>query len=178
MTKDKKVYDGELLFKTWCEWGQAATRPRLIEFAKSEFGRASQMGPYYAMWHWAFDHPEQAYEYWKEWYFLNNPEKEPATFQDFLLVLQERGKSNPNVAHRTRMERFCAKYNIAMDFKIEPDDIIQVTKRDSHLFQKLLFVEGIEDGKFVSAYFLFPDGQRSNHELRIGEFGIVGHSIV
>jgi hypothetical protein len=64
-----------------------------------------------------------------------------------------------------------------MDYRIESDDVIQVTKRDSHLFQKLMLVDGIE-GKFVSAYILNADGTRSNHELKIGEFGVVGKSIV
>lgn len=175
MTK-KKRFDGELLFKTWCEWGIAATHNRLIEFARSQYGSASQMGPYYASWHWAFENPEKAFEYWKDWYFQNYPDLDPTTFEDFLLILKDKGK-NPNVAHARKLERFCAKYNLDMEYRVAEDDIIQVTKRDSHLYQKLLFVEGIE-GKFISAYFLFPDGTRSNHELKSGEFGVIGRSIV
>lgn len=176
MTKER-MYDGELLFKTWCSWGLASGHDRLIEFSRSTYGQASQMGPYFAMWRWALENPEKAFEYWKEWYFHNYPDREPPTFEDFLLVLRERGKTNKNIAPPKKLERFCARYNLEMDYHINADDVIQVTKRDSHLFQKLLFVEGIE-GKFISAYFLFPDGTRSNHELKVGEFGVIGPSIV
>ena len=173
----EKFYDGELLFKTWCEWGKASNHDRLIEFAKDKFGRASQMGPYYSMWRWAFDNPDAAFEYWKEWWFLNYPDEEPAKFADFVLVIKKKAENNTTIASRGNMERFCAKYNIMMDYRIERDDVIQVTKRDSHLYQKLMIVEGIEN-KFVSAYTLNIDGTRTNHELKVGEFGVIGHSIV
>jgi hypothetical protein len=174
----EKRYDGKLLFKTWCEWGRASSNDRLIAFSKANFGVGSQMGAYYAMWRYAFDNPEEAFEYWRDFWFNTYPDREqPAKFENFLLEVKKRAEKNPSVASTKRLERWCAKYNLQMDYRIEPNDIIQVTKRDSHLYQKLLIVDGIED-KFVSAYFLYPDGTRTNHELKVGEFGVIGPSIV
>lgn len=174
----EKIYDGKVLFKVWCEWGMAATNDRMMEFSKTHFGAWSQMGPYYAMWRYAFENPEEAFVFWKDFWFNTYPDREqPAKFENFLLEIKKRAEKNPSIASPKRMERFCAKYNLEMEYRITPNDVIQVTKRDSHLFQKLLIVDGIE-GKFVSAHFLYPDGTQTHHELKMGEFGVIGPCIV
>jgi hypothetical protein len=103
MANKERIYDGEDLFKVWCEWGQASNHDRLIEFAREKYGQASQMGPYYAMWRWAFENPEKAFVYWKEWWFLNNPDKDPAVFEEFLIVIRDKAKSNASVASRVKV---------------------------------------------------------------------------
>lgn len=175
----RRLYDGKLLFETWCNWGAAATNPRLMEFARERFGHVSQMGPYYALWQWGFRNPEESYPLWKE-YFLNaHPEQKQPTFEEYLQLLLEKAYSSPSIggSGRRHIERFCAKYNLPMDYKVNPDDVIQVTRPDHALYQRLLVVERVE-GDRVEAFIWNPDGSRSNHQLSVREFGVIDRVIV
>ena len=174
----KRLYDGKLLFETYCNWGAAASNPRLIEFARQTYGRASQMGPYYAMWKYAFDNPKVAYELWKEYSFNRFPEEPIPTWEQFLLELRDRAVKNPTIGGtRKNVERFCAEHNLPMDYRVSPDDVIQVTRPDHALFQRLLIVEKVE-GDRVEAFIWNPDGTRSNHQLKVREFGVIDRVIV
>jgi hypothetical protein len=178
MMAKKKVYDGKLLFETYCNWGAAASNPRLMEFARQTYGQTSQMGPHYAMWKWAFQNPEEAYEMWKELQFNKNPEDPIPTFEQFLLKIRELAVKNPSIGgSKQSVERFCAKYGLPMDYRVNPDDVIQVTRPDHALFQRLLIVEKVE-GDRVEAFIFNPDGTRSNHQLKVREFGVIDRVIV
>lgn len=184
--KDRRIFDGRLLFKTYCEWGLAASHDLLVRFAKDTYGQGSQMGPYYSMWNWAFQNPEEAFEFWKEWYFHNHPDQpQPPEFSLFLEELRDRGARNKNVASPKEMARFCAKYNIEWNYRIEPNDVIQITRRDHKLFQALMVVDNIEKG-IITAHFVAPDkvypevGGRelTYHEFIPREVGVIGKAIV
>lgn len=181
----EKVYDGEVLFRAWCQWGAAASNPRLMEFAKAEFGQTSQMGPHYAMWHWAFRHPEEAFELYKNWWFDNYPDREQIAFHEFLKTLQDKGRHQNIGGARRNLERFCAKYNLDMDFKVKEGDAVQVVRPNHPLFQSLLIVDRV-DGDRVDAHYFVPD--RSSYEtinrnviscqVNVKEIGVIGRVIV
>lgn len=182
----KRVYDGKLLWETWCNWGAAASNPRLMEFSKQQFGRSSQMGPYYAKWKYAFDNPEKAYELWKEYSFNANPEEPVPTWEEFLLQLQKLGTRNPTIGgSRSNVERFCAKYGLEMDYRVGPNDVIQVVRPNHPLFQSLLVVDDVE-GERVNAHYFAPD--RNSYEtanrgtvscqVSVREIGVIGKAIV
>lgn len=179
MTKDK-FYEGKLLFETFCGWGAAASNNKLIEFARQRYGRASQMGPSYSMWKWAFRNPEEAYEFWKNYYFEAFPEEQQPTFNDFVVMLKQKGR-NPSIGGDTALQRFCAKYGLEFDYKIEKGYVIQVTRPNHVMYQKLLVVDDIVEqngDSYITAYALEQDGSRSNHQLKMREFGIIGKAII
>lgn len=177
----EKFYDGKILFETWCSWGKAATNPRLIEWAAKNMpnpntGRSSQMGPYYAMWAWAFDNPEESYELWKKWRFDVNP-AEVTSKEEYFIKLRDRALGNQNIAGRKKVERFCAKWGIPMKFRVEKDYVIQVTKSTHLLYQKYLTVNEVGDD-CVIASICWQDGSITNHQLMMREFGVIGKAIV
>lgn len=186
--RPNKVYDGKELFEKYHSWGAAASSKRLREWARENMpnrktGNSSQMGVFYSMWRWAFQHPEEAFESWKEWYFysfpedeLNKPEHRDELFQNFLITLRDRAM-NPNVSRRRDLERFCAKYGIPMKFNIENRDVVQVTRKDHPLFQVLLEVDKVE-GDEIQAHYITPEGTYSNHQLKVRQVGVVGKVIV
>ena len=180
-TMIKKVYDGKECFEAWCEMGAAASNPRLVQFAMSKYGQASNMGPRCAMWNWAFYHPEEAFPLYKEWWFNARPDEPIMTFENFILILQKiamgKRKINANITNRRDLERFCAKYQLQMDFRIDKNDIVQVTKPNHALYQKLLIVDDIE-GEQIQAFSLNMDGTRTNHQLSVREIGVAGRVIV
>lgn len=176
----EKVYDGKLLFQTYCGMGTAASVRRLKEFASKEMpnpktGTVSQMGVIFAMWRWAFQNPEEAYPYWKELQFNIHPDRE-FTFHDFLKYLQNKGK-DVNICSRDNLRRFCAKYNLPMDYRIDRDDIIQVVRKDHPLFQSLFVVDGVE-GENVRAFALSAEGKTVQHSFLVKEIGVCGRVII
>lgn len=188
----KTVYDGEKLFRKYCDDGAASGARSLARWANQigmhPTGEASMMGVHYAMWHWAFYNPEQAYPLWKEWHFERHPEKPVPSFQEFLLELRERGR-NANVGGKRALQRFCAKYGLEWDYDVHQNQVIQITKRDHPLYQMLMIVDSIE-GETVKAHTFVPDKVFSDlypeppgretiqQELKVGEFGIIGKAIV
>ena len=178
----QRKYDGEDLFRAWCSWGAAATIGRLNNYAKTKHATVSATGPACAMWHWVFYHVDEAYPLYKEWYFNKHPDLPPLTFEDFTRILQkkasgQRGKAFYNITNNRDLARFNAKYGLPYYLEIERDDVIQVSKPNHALFQRLLIVDAIE-GEQVQAFALNADGTRSNHQLSFNEIGVVGRSIV
>lgn len=173
----KRVYKGDVLFKTFHSWGAAASNKKLMEFSQREFGRHSQMGPFYAMWHWAFQNAEEAFPIWKEWYFEKYPEVEQPTFEDFLIHLRDMGLRSQTIGgSREKVELFCAKYGLDMDYKVSPQDVVQVTSRRHPLYQSLMIVDGVVDDG-VTAFLINSDGTRSEHSLRFKEFGVLAKAV-
>lgn len=175
------IYDGKELFETYCGWGAASSTTRLVLYAKEKYGQTSQMGPYYAMWKWAFQNPKEAYPLWKEYCFERYPEKEQPTFEDFVKDLASRGR-NQNIGGNTaNLQKFCARYGIPMEFSVEPEDVIQVTRPNHVFFQRLFVVsKKLEDAEpqAVEAFAINPDGTITNHQFRMNEFGIIGRVIL
>jgi hypothetical protein len=177
----EKFYDGRKLFEWWCDAGKAGTNESLRKFAKAtmpnpETGEVSRMGPTYAMWAWAFENAQEAYEMWKRREFLLHPHI-IGTFNDFLIVLRDRGLNNPNIAGGKRVTRFCQQNGIPIKFNVDQDDVIQVTKTTHPLYQRFLIVNRSHD-EGVEAIFLGEDGNHSSHYLPRDYFGVVGKSLV
>lgn len=173
----EKIYDGKILFQKWAEWGAAATNTRLQEFAKAKFGSSSNMGPYYAMWAWAFRNPEDAWPLWKKFYLHSHPDKEQPTFEDFLKILQTKGGSYLNVSgSKRKLQQFCSKYNLEMDYKIKKEDVIQITKRDSPLFQALMIVDKVE-GMKVTAFLVNSDSTRVEYTFDVRHVGVIDKAL-
>jgi len=151
----KKIYDGKVLFEAWTGWGKAGSNNRLKAFAKELYGQASQMGMRNAMWRWAFENPEEAYSMWKEWFYEKFPDEEQPDFKSFLLEVRKQA-SSPNVSGRGNMERFCAKYGLPYDYRINCGDVVQIVRQNHPLFQMFLIVDKIESEQ-VSGYYFIPD---------------------
>lgn len=138
MTRDS-IYDGKVLFEWWCKAGKAATNPKLMEYAKEKFGTTSQMGPAYAMWKWAFWHPQESYKLWTNWYFENHPELPTPPYEDYLLILKERG-GNKQIVRPHQFRRWCAMNGLEIDYRINRDDVVQVARKSHPLFQSVFVV--------------------------------------
>jgi hypothetical protein len=187
-----KIYDGEELFKTYCNMGAAKSYLKLRDYAnrtmvmpKGKKPSKGVSGVEYSMWKWAFKHPEEAFEHWKEWYFLTHPEENRRPeFSEFLKVIQDKAK-NTNVASVRDLRRFCAKYEIPMDYSVNKEDVVQVTRKDHPLFQGLLIVDEVT-GDEIDAHYFVPDRvypEANGREavflkLRAREVGVVGKAIV
>lgn len=179
-----KFYDGKKLFQVYCAWGSAANVNKLNEWAKEnmpnpETGKVSQVGPYYAMWAWAFKNPKEAYPVWKEYMFRRFPGKELQTFDDFIEFLNRRVGNNNNIAGKQERERFRLRYGLPTKVNLKPDDVVQVVKPNHFLFQHYMTVRSVapEEG-FIEACILHPDGTTTNHQLKIAEVGRIGTAIV
>ena len=177
MPKGKKFLNGEILFKEFCSMGAAANYAILARWAainmpNPESGKVSRQGVLFAMWKWAFQNTEEAWLLWKEYRFHKDPSAPPYTKEEFLKEVRDMAEY-PNIASKSDLERFCARYGLKRESKVGPQYIIQVTRPDHALFQRLLVVDSRED-EFVHAHMFQPDGTITNHQLRMDEFGVVG----
>lgn len=117
LTRQNSVYDGKKLWERYTSWGAAATHKKLNGWATDQGmvtlgkSRSSGMGPFYAMWRYAFHNIEECYPQYRDWWFETDPEHRVPTMEDFIKDVARHAR-NASVVSPTRFRRFCAKYNI------------------------------------------------------------------
>lgn len=119
MIKRPIVYDEKLLWETYHGWGKASSHPRLREWAKESgmsnpnTGEVSQMGPWFAMWRYAFNNPKEAYPAWEAWIkdnFDAIADKNIAI--NFDTFLKEIKKEARHIYSKKRIQAWCEKWKV------------------------------------------------------------------
>lgn len=171
----RKVYNGRDLFIAYCKWGKAAGNERLKEYAFRTSGRKSQMGPTYAMWRWAFENPEEAWPYYRDYFFEVSPELPQPTKQDFYKLLLEKAEKNESNAPggKRGLQRFAALHGLETNYGFEPGDVAQVVRRSSPIYQSLVIVESV-DGDNIEAFMRDSSGRMTTHQFSAHELAAVG----
>lgn len=147
----RKIYNDELLFKTYFGWGAAATFEKLREFCKRtgqisvKTGRPSHMGPIWAVWRYAFNNPESivpgtgktTYEMYREWWYDTDAEKKTPTFMHFILNIQTHTYNKKSICGHEKYLEFCERYGlntvpdeVRMGREFEGNTVLPVDKLD------------------------------------------------
>lgn len=119
---NRRIYDGEKLFKAYMGMGRAGSYPKLKRWAEENgminplTGRATKMGLFWSMWKWAFHNPEEAYPIYKEWASQYTNEIAESGFQptweNFLKEIQTKVKHRREIVSQRDYEEFCIEYNL------------------------------------------------------------------
>lgn len=122
--KRPRIYgekEEKALWEKYHSWGKASSTTRLREWANAqgmyshEKGEVSQMGPFLAMWRYAFRHPEEAYPHWKAWVDEHRVEADEAgiegTFEEFKEEIKNQVKKN-HIFVPDRLRAWCQKWKV------------------------------------------------------------------
>jgi hypothetical protein len=119
MIKRPIVYDEERLWKTYHGWGKASSHPRLRAWAEENgmvnpnSGKVSQMGPWFAMWRYAFQNPKEAYPAWEEWMKENMAAiADKHVLINFDTFLKEIRKVARNMYSEKKVRAWCEKWKV------------------------------------------------------------------
>lgn len=142
----ESIYDGKKLYEIFMTGGRGSTYEKLREWCRAngmyspEKGEPSRMGPYWAMWRYAFHNHEEAYplyERWaKEYIAYEGVEGYEPTKETFLKELEYRARRR-EVAKPKEYEEFCEKHGF------EPKPIISKdrTKRKHRVLPEIKEIE-------------------------------------
>lgn len=122
-TNVRRIYDDELLFKTYFGWGAAATYRKLAEFCirigmvDPRKGKPSQMGPYWAVWRHALENADdpEVYRLYKEWSYERDHLRRERTQRDFWIHIQRVAYENRSICNRDTYEDFCDRHGLDYD---------------------------------------------------------------
>jgi hypothetical protein len=115
---NKKKYDGKECWELYMSWGGASSYRKLRDWHRANKGYGSQMGPFWAMWKYAFLNVEEAYPAYQKWYAdvvasIGDKNMNPnSTILGYLEDIKKHAKNRPNISNLRTYVAFCKAYGL------------------------------------------------------------------